>query len=356
MHNKVKAAVIGLGVGMAHAKGYLACPDAELYAVCDADQQRLQDRGNQLGIPKERQFSDIAALLELPELDVVSIGLPNYLHAPVAIQAFQAGKHVLCEKPLATSKSEAQKMVDAASSSGKMLMVCFNYRFRDDSRWLKGLQQEGKLGDVYFARTGWLRCMGIPGFGGWFTQKAKSGGGPLIDLGVHVLDLTLWLMGYPKPVSVSGAAFSVFGPKGKKAWGVKPDHIAFDVEDLAAGFVRFDNGAALQIETSWASHTKPGRDEYFLTLYGTEGGCELDVPNYTDRDTVSFFTESGGAPVVIKPNIITRGGHERAVAHFIDCINTGTPPEASGDQGMKLMSIIDGLYQSALTGKEVMID
>lgn len=355
MSSKVKAAVIGLGVGIAHARGYLACPDAELFAVCDVDPKRLKERGEELGIPPERQFSDINALLALPELDVVSIGLPNFLHAPIAIQAFQAGKHVLCEKPLATTATEAQKMVDAANECGKMLMVCFNYRFRDDSRWLKSLQQEGKLGEVYFARAGWIRCVGIPGFGGWFTQKGMSGGGPLIDLGVHVLDLTLWLMGYPKPVSVSGAAFAKFGPLGKKAWGARKGEVNYDVEDLAAGFVRFDNGAALQIEASWASHTKPGRDQYFSTIYGTEGGCELDVPNYTDRDTVTYYTESGGQPVVVKPNIITRGGHDRAVAHFVDCIKTGTPPEASGEQGMKLMSIIDGLYESARTGREVVI-
>jgi len=355
MSDKIKAAVIGLGVGMAHAKGYQACPDAELYAVCDIDQQRLHERGDLLGIPRERQFPDLNELLSLPELDVVSICLPNFLHAPITLQAFQAGKHVLCEKPMATSASEAQKMIDAASAAGKMLMVCFNYRFRDDSRWLKSLQEGGKLGDVYFARTGWMRCVGIPGFGGWFTQKGKSGGGPLIDLGVHVLDLTLWLMGYPKPVSVSGSAYAKFGPRGKKAWGVKPGQINYDVEDLAAGFVRFENGATLQIETSWASHTKPGRDEYFLTLYGTEGGCELDVPNYTDHDTVSYFTETGGAPVVVRPNIVTRGGHERAVAHFIECVRTNTPPEASGEQGMMLMSIIDGLYESAVTGIEVRI-
>jgi predicted dehydrogenase len=355
MSDKVKAAVIGLGVGMAHAKGYLACSDAELYAVCDVDPKRLQDRGDELKIPRERQFSDINALLALPELDVVSIGLPNFLHAPIAIEAFKAGKHVLCEKPMATSAAEAQQMIDTAKECNRKVMVCFNYRFRDDSRWLKGLQEEGNLGDVYYARTGWLRCVGIPGFGGWFTQKAMSGGGPLIDLGVHVLDLTLWLMGYPRPVSVSGAAYAAFGPRGMKAWGVKRGATTYDVEDLAAGFVRFENGASLQLEASWASHTKPNRDQFFVNIYGTEGGCELDVANYTDRNTVSFFSEAGGTPVQIRPDIITRGGHERAVAHFIDCIKNDQEPEATGEQGMILMSIIDALYESAKTGREVVI-
>jgi predicted dehydrogenase len=357
MTEKIKAAVIGVGIGLAHAKGYLACPDAELVAVCDADPVRLRERGDQMGIPREMQFTDYHDVLKLPELDAVSIGLPNFLHAPVAVAAFEAGKHVLCEKPLATSKEEAQRMVRAAEENGRTLMVCFNYRFRDDARWLLSMRDAGRLGDIYFARAGWMRNSGIPGFGGWFTNKSLSGGGPLIDLGVHILDLTLWLMGYPKPVSVCGAAFSVFGPQGRKASGAKRGPGGFDVEDLAAGFVRFANGAALQIETSWASHTKPGRDDYFVNLYGTEGGSELYVANYTDRDTLTFYTEECGQPVMMKPAIVNRAaGHELAVKHFVHAIQNNLPVESTGEQGLTLMKIIDALYESSMTGHEVCID
>ena len=356
MTKRVKVAVIGLGVGMAHARGYLACPGAELVAVCDINPQRLKERGDQLGLPAERQFIQVADLLALPELDAVSIALPNALHAPVALDAFAAGKHVLSEKPLAVNAQAAQQMVDAAHAAGRYLMVCFNYRFREDARWLKGLQAGGKLGSVYYARAGWLRCAGIPGAGGWFTNKGQAGGGPLIDLGVHVLDLTLWLMGYPEPVSVSGSTFAMFGPQGKKGSGAPGGSGGFEVEDLAAGFVRFANGAALQIETSWASHTRPNRDEYFLSLFGSEGGCELDVNNYTDSETVSYFTEEAGQPVVVKPHIVTRGGHDLAVAHFIQSIATNCPPEATGEQGLALMKIIDGLYESARSGHEVSLE
>jgi predicted dehydrogenase len=353
MGNKIRAAVIGIGVGLAHAKGYQACPDAELIAICDADPDRLRARGDQLRIPREMQFTDYRELLRLPELDAVSIGLPNYLHAPVAIEAFRAGKHVLCEKPLACSRAEAQAMVEEACVVGKTLMVCFNYRFREDARWLMAMRDAGKLGSVYYARAGWMRNTGIPGFGGWFTNRSMSGGGPLIDLGVHILDLTLWLMGYPRPVSVSGSTFAKFGPEGKKAWG-KRGETPFDVEDLAAGFVRFENGAALQIETSWASHTKPGRDDYYLNLYGTEGGSELYVANYTDRDTLSFFTEECGQPVLIKPAIVNRAsGHELAVEHFVHCVKNNLPVESTGEQGVALMAIIEALYESAMTGREV---
>lgn len=358
MAEKIKAAVIGLGVGLAHGKGYNANPDAELIAVCDIDPVRLQERGDALGIPREMQFTDYNDLLALPELDVVSVALPNYLHAPVTIAAFEAGKNVLCEKPLASSKAEAASMVAASKSCGRTLMVCFNYRFRDDARWLLGMRDAGRMGEIYYARAGWMRNAGIPGFGGWFTDKARSGGGPLIDLGVHILDLTLWLMGYPNPVSVSGSTFAKFGPQGKKAFGGwKQEQGGFTVEDLAAGFVRFDNGAALQIETSWASHTIPGRDDYFINLFGSQGGAELYVANYTDRDTLSFYTEEAGQPVLVKPAIVNRApGHELAVAHIVSCVKNNVPVESTGEQGHALMKIIDGLYESAQTGREVVLN
>lgn len=357
MAEKIKAAVIGMGVGIAHAKGYQANPEAELVAICDADPVRLEERGDELGIAPDMRFTDYNEVLKLPEVEVISIGLPNFLHAPVAIAAFRAGKHVLCEKPLACSKAEARSMVAEARANDRQLMVCFNYRFRDDARWLMSMRDAGKLGEIYFARSGWIRNSGIPGFGGWFTNKAMSGGGPLIDLGVHILDLTLWLMGYPRPVSVSGAAFSMFGPDGRKTTARKRGPGGFDVEDLAAGMVRFENGAALQIETSWASHTKPGRDDYFVNLYGTEGGSELYVANYTDRDTLTFYAEECGQPVLIKPAIVNRAaGHELAVEHFVHCIQNNLPVESTGEQGQRLMEIIDGLYESAVSGREVRLD
>jgi predicted dehydrogenase len=356
MSKTTKTAVIGLGVGMAHARGYQVCPDAELIAICDIDPVRLKERGDLLGVPDAMRFTDYKDVFKMPELDGVSIALPNHLHAPVAIDALRAGKHVLSEKPLARSAEEANTMVTEAKACDRQLMVCFNYRFREDTRWLMNMRNAGKLGDVYYARAGWLRNTGIPGAGGWFTNKAKSGGGPLIDLGVHILDLTLWLMGYPRPISVSGSTFAKFGPRGLKSWGKGTSGI-YDVEDLAAGFVRFENGATLQIETSWGSHTKPGRDDYFLTLYGSEGGSEMYVANYTDRDTLNFYTEECGQPVLVKPAIVNRaGGHELAVGHFASCLKNNLPVESTGEQGVALMRIIDALYHSAATGREVRLD
>ena len=356
MSEKTTVGVIGVGVGGAHITGYRAMADVDLVGICDTNPARLKQVGEQHNIPQDRWFTSVEELLAVPGLEAVSVTLPNHLHAPISIQALQAGKHVLCEKPLARTAAEAQSIVDAAAAANKMLMVCFNYRYRADARWLKALSRDGSMGEIYFAKAAWQRNVGIPGAGGWFTQKALSGGGPLIDLGVHVLDLTLWLMGHPTPVSVSGQTFSKFGARGRKSWGTaaRPGGPGvFDVEDLAAGFVRFADGRALSIETSWASHTNAGRDDYSVTLYGEEGGGELSVRNYGQHDTVTFFTEQGGQPVDLRPKLVAGGGHQLACEHFVSCIRSGSAPDSPGEQGVVLMKIIDALYESAQTGVEV---
>lgn len=356
MTEKTKVGVIGLGVGTSHVAAYMASPYVDVVGICDSNPERLKTAGELHGVSRDRWMNSIDELLAVPGLEAVNVALPNDLHAPVSVRALEAGLHVLCEKPLARTAAEAQSIVDAAAASGRKLMVCFNYRYRADARWLKTLAAEGRLGDIYFAKTAWQRNSGIPGAGSWFTQKSLSGGGPLIDLGVHMLDLTLWLMGHPTPVSVSGQTFSKFGSRGQKAWGnvVRPGpQGGFDVEDLAAGFVRFADGRALSLEASWATHTAAGRDDYSVTLYGDEGGGELAVRNYSLTDTVTFFTEQGGQAVDLRPKLSAGGGHQLACDHFIDCIRSGKTPESTGEQGVVLMKIIDALYESARTGVEV---
>lgn len=358
MSEKTKVGVIGLGVGALHVAAYTALPNVDLVGICDINPERLKLAGEQYGVPRDRWFASIDALLAVPGIEAINVALPNDLHAPIAIQALQAGKHVLSEKPLARTATEAQSIVDAAAAAKRTLMVCFNYRYRADARWLKSLAGAGNMGEVYFAKAAWQRNTGIPGAGGWFTQKARSGGGPMIDLGVHVLDLTLWLMGHPTPVSVSGQTFSKFGPRGKKAWDnvLRPSvQGGFDVEDLAAGFVRFADGRAVSIEASWASHTAAGRDDYSVTLYGDEGGGELAVRNYSQTDTVTFFTEQGGQSVDLRPRLTAGGGHQLAIEHFVNCLRTGRTPDSPGEQGVVLMKIIDALYESARTGHEVQL-
>ncbi|MCU0490051.1 MAG: Gfo/Idh/MocA family oxidoreductase [Chloroflexaceae bacterium] len=356
MSHKLRTAVIGLGIGQVHVTGFNACPQAELVALCDASERRLAETMAQHGIV--RGYSNVQEVLEQPDIDAVSIALPNDLHEPVALAALEAGKHVLCEKPLAINAEAGARMVAAAAAHRRTLMVCFNYRYRPDARWLKEQVQAGAFGDVYMAKAGWLRNSGIPGLGAWFTRKNQSGGGVLIDLGVHMLDMALWLLDYPRVRSVSGATFAQFGPRGLKSFGGRfqgGQTPTFDVEDLATAFIRFEDGRLLQLEVSWASHTRAGRDDYFVTLYGSEAGADLYVANYASHDTVVLHGESAGAMCDTRPTFRTdgRASHALAIDHFVQSILSNTPPESSGEQGLALMRILDAIYESAALGREV---
>jgi predicted dehydrogenase len=351
---KLRAAVIGVGVGWNHVQGYQTSPHAELVALCDANPAALQACGDEFSVPPSGRYTDYNAVLGRDDIDAVSIALPNFLHEPVAVAAFEHGKHVLCEKPLATDPASGQRILDAAQSAGKTLMVCYNHRYRPEIMWLKDQIVRGEFGRVYAAKAGWMREGWIPTHGAWFTQKAKSGGGALIDLGVHVLDMALWLMGYPKPVSVSGAAYAEFGPRLQKTRprDMKPAH-AIDVDDLGLGFVRFENGAVLQFEAAWATHREPTQDGIFVRLFGSEAGANFftGMPN---GETVSMFRYVNDQPSAITPKLSSGiSGHVRAVHHFVDCALNGKTPESPGEHGLIGLKIINAIYESARTGREV---
>ena len=202
--DKIRVGVIGLGIGRHHIRGYQSHPNAEVVAIADLDETRLAEVGDQYGVSK--RYPSGEQMIATEGLDVVSIATPNKYHKSLTIAALEAGCHVLCEKPMAMNAAEARDMLVAATKAGKRLMIDFSYRFSEQSQVLKAQVDAGVLGEVYFARTLWHRRRGLPRFGGWFGQKALSGGGPLIDLGVHRLDLALWLMGYPRPIRSFGIA------------------------------------------------------------------------------------------------------------------------------------------------------
>lgn len=340
--SKVRVAVIGLGMGRSHLRNYLKSPHADVVAVADLSEERRDAAREEFGIGKA--YMHYEELLADPDIDAVSIALPNALHAPVAIQAMQSGKHVLCEKPMAMNLQEAEDMAATAQSTGQIFMMHFNFRFHDRVRWLKGYIDEGHLGHIYYARTGWLRRRGIPGLGGWFTNKALSGGGPLIDLGVHRLDVTLWLMGHPRVLAVSGATYSELGPR-----IAKQQNAHFDVEDLAVGFVRLEGGATIAIETSWALNTTH-REEIFSEIHGVNGGAE--IRSIAGRDPVFLVNgENSGELVTWQPDSFPQT--ESAQEHFVDCIREGRTPLATAEHGVNIMRVLDGLYESARTGMEV---
>ena len=354
MTNRVRVGVIGLGVGRHHVYGYATCEQAELIAVCDLDASRIdqlsQDVEQRWGVRIEvpHTFNDYHDMLAMGELDAVSVALPNWLHAPVALDALRAGKHVLVEKPMALNAQEAQQMREAAEELDLRLMVHFNYRFTPAAQMMKRYVESGKVGDVYFARTGWHRNRGIPKFGSWFGQKTKAGGGPLIDLGVHRLDLALWLMGYPAPVSVSGATYDHIGARLAAEQGKD-----FDVEDLAVALVRLENGATIILEVSWATNSGR-REDMFTYLFGTKGGMVHRNIGDGYEFEARVYLEEHGALVQVAP-LISPQDLETSWQHFVRCVLEDREPMASAQQGVEMMRLLDAIYRSAEVGHEVAV-
>lgn len=346
---KVRVGVIGVGIGKSHLKGYSNVAEAEVVALCDLDETRARQAASEFNLDNAAIYTDHSALLENPDIDAVSVCLPNFLHQPIAVDALDAGKHVICEKPLALNAAQAQEIVDAAARNGKNCMVGQVSRFRQDSQYLKQIIGEKQLGDIYYAHCGVLRRSGIPGYGGWFTTKSKSGGGPLIDLGVHLLDLTWWLAGCPNPVSVTGVTYAEFGPhkKGIGRWGVEQKtEGTFDVEDLAVAMIRFDSGLTINLEVSWALHNE--KTKMWSHLFGTQGGCQWG-------DALSIHTDNNGAPSNATIDVPAGDSWAGEMQHFINSIINNTPPDPGADQGVTMMKMLDAIYQSAETKREVLI-
>jgi predicted dehydrogenase len=288
--------------------------------------------------------------------------VPNYLHVPIGLAAIKAGKHVLMEKPLARNPVEGEELVRAAKEAGVVLAIAFNRRARSDMQVLRRHIDDGGLGKIYYAKAFWMRRAGIPGLGTWFTSKEQSGGGPLIDLGVHVLDMALWLMDNPRVVSINAATYAKFGPFGKgnyagSRFAVGTEN-AYEVEDLATAFLRTDDGAALHIETSWAAYTGM-TDEFGVTLFADNGGAELHVKDYAEVGTLRLFGDAGGAPTDCAPRLQPKkvhAGHAEVIRRFIDSILTGVPMSPSGEEGLDRTRLIDAIYRSADLGREVRLD
>lgn len=354
MTKKLRGAVIGAGgISGVHMKSHLAHPEVEIVALCDINLEKAQTKAKDYGI--ERVYADYRDVLKHDDIDFVDICTPNLFHSEIAIAALEAGKHVFTEKPDAINPVEAQRMADAAEKSGNLLMAMRNNRFSAGSQFLKTYIEKGHMGDVYAARCGWLRRRGIPGKGGWFTTKELSGGGPLIDLGVHFIDVAVWLMGNPKPVAVSGATYCKFAHSDTSdsihsQFGEKADDGIFDVEDLAHGFIRFDNGATLHIEFSWASNVE--EEMTYVELRGSKSGTTMK------NGAVKLFHEIEGAMCTTIPELNHKGlgNHEKNLHHFIDVLQGRDKPIIQPEHGVDMIKILSALYESAETGREVRMD
>jgi predicted dehydrogenase len=287
-------------------------------------------------------------MIEKESLDIVCISTPNKFHKPYTLAAFKAGAHVFCEKPMAMNTEEAREMLDASNAAGKRLMIDFSYRFNPAAAQIKKEVESGVLGDIYYARTQWLRRRGLPGFGGWFGQKALAGGGPLIDLGVHRLDFALWLMDFPKPVWVMG---STYDPIARKL--AEKEDCVFDVEDFATAMIKFENGATLDLTASWASNIK--EQELMETrLLGSEGGLVQRNLNEGYEFEAEIYIERNGCQYDMQPhgNVAEIPS---AMVHFADCIINNKPHTATGEEGLLVMEILDAIYASAKAGEPVKI-
>lgn len=351
--NKVKIALIGAGnIANVHLDAYTKVPGAEIYAICDINESRLNETADKFGI--ERRYTDVDTMLaELPELDAADVCVWNCNHAACSIKALNAGLHVLCEKPMAYSAKEAEEMVEVAKKNNKLLMIGFVLRFSDDAKIAKDFIDKDFLGDIYYAKAQYVRRHGNPG--GWFADKSRSGGGPVIDLGVHVIDLTRYLMGNPKPVSVYAVAGDKLGNRSylnnHVGWTPRDadPNAPSTVEDFATALIRYDNGAVTSLETSYDIN---GKDIAHRQLFGTKGGMDLS-------DGVKIYGEYNNflADINVSTENYKEGGDMFAqeMGHFVDCIANGTECRAKAEDGVEIMKILDAIYLSAKTGHEVVL-
>ncbi len=354
---KLRVGVIGCGIGIFHIEGLQQNPRAEIVAIAGLDTDRCVSLQTRFDVP--RRYGDYRELLAADDIDAVTVAVPNFLHSEVAIAALEAGKHVLVEKPLAQSSAEGERMVETANRLGLQLGIIFNRRGRHDVQIVHNEMERGAFGRIYHAKAWWMRRSGIPGMGTWFTRKAESGGGPLIDLGVHVLDIALWIMGNPTAVSVSAAAYNELGTRGKGEWfntrlRTGKTDAPYGVEDFATALIRFADGATLQLDTSWAGYTRHS-DEFGASFMGDNGGAEIDVRDYAETGTLRLFGDVDGMPSVTTPMLIERHGHGYIISNFVDAILDGRPVSPSGSEGLDRVRLIESIYRSAELGREVQI-
>jgi len=336
-------AVVGLGwPGQEHSAAILRTRSAVLHAAVDADAERLKafvDR-----FPVRVAYSSYEAALADPVVDAVVLCLPNFLHYPASLAALRAGKHVLCEKPPTLTAREMARLKKEADARGLTYAFGRQMRFEGGMMEARKLVRTGKLGEIYYARTTWLRQRGIPiGIGGWFLDRKRAGGGVVIDLGVHALDNAWYLMGSPRPVSVSGRVFQKFG-------GLVPDSIHYDVDDGGFAFIRFETGQVLSLETTWAANlpesvAQGGNGTVNCLLFGTKAGLQLHP--------LRIFEGKGGQVEEREVAVKETDRFALQLKDFMRAIRTGEPPTSDATHALWLMQMLDAIYKSSQTGREV---
>jgi len=354
----LRAGVVGLGwAGRQHMAAYRRADGVELVALAGMEPDQLALLGDEYGVAL--RFHDWRDLLDRAELDVLSVATPTALHGPIAVAALEAGVHVLSEKPMAENGEVAATMVQAAKDNDRVLDVSFNHRRRGDISALKAIVDAGLLGRIYYAKAGWLRREGIPGLGSWFTRAASAGGGPLMDIGVHMLDMALHLLGEPSVRAATAATYAEFGPRGKGGSPVRGTAKTgvtdgdFDVEDLSTAFLRLDGGGTLLLESSWAQWIP--HDQCYVTLYGSDGGASVEWggdPASSYRK-LHIWTEVQGVPAELQPAVPPDGGHAESVLDFLAKVRSADFGAHRGEEALTRALVVDACYGSAAVGREV---
>lgn len=344
----LKIVIVGAGFAgrVVHLPGY-AANFQPVAAICDVMTDRAQQLADQYTIPNV--YGDWREMIDKERPDVVSVCLPNTAHRDVTIAALEAGAHVLCEKPLATSVAEAHEMFDAARKAGKILMSAQHLRFEAGARTIKRVIEGGALGEIYHTEASVIRRLGIPTWGA-FHVKSASFGGALLDIGVHILDQAMWLIGNPRPVRVSAVTQAKFGTRPeiasllRNAW----DPATFDVDDFAVAFVRFEDGSTLVLRATWAAHVEEP-ERYQCMILGTEGGV-------TTRPPALFHLRNGTLANEEYKNTRAVNTYEAQMRYFLPAARGERAPFVTEEESMNVQRILNAAYRSAEEGREVEVE
>ena len=343
---KVRTAIVGMGIGRPNGRAISKNPRGEVVALCDLAEDRMKSFAKEL--PGEVKFyTDYKKMCKDPDIDAVFVGTPNQWHVPIALEVVKNDKHVMVTKPLADSERAAAKLVTAAEAAGVVNMMSLSTSFAENCRYLGKLSREGYFGELYYARSRSIRRSGIPA---WNLGFIKEGGGAFRDMGVHALDAVWWVMGMPNPISAVGVAGAKFGPRGLGYWDYstppKKVYQQYAADDYAGGFIRFENGIGLQIESFWASHQP---EEFQMELFGTEAGGKLNP-------LTLYTTEHGTAQNLTVHPPKGPSPWDNIAGHFIECILDGVECQAPLRHGLIVQQMMEAVLKSAERGREVRLD
>lgn len=351
MPERLRCGVIGAGAcGLQHLNSLLHCPRGTVVALAEVHPGRLKEAADRYRL--SRSYAKYADLLDQPDIDAVTVAVPNHLHAQVVQDALAARKHVLLEPPMAMNSREAAKMVEVARKSKRVLMVAQGLRLNRHTQAARRVIERGEAGEVYHGRCFWLRQAGIPRIGSWYTRRQTSGGGSLVDLGGRVLDACLYLLGGWGVRMVSAQTSGRFGARGvgETNWvrsEMDPKR-PFEVEDFAVAFLRLDGGRTLSLEASWAGNLPADGREYGIDLLGTNASLSL----YPAR----LYRPGAGGHETVQLTASAPVEAEDPVHHFVNCVLDGRRPLVTLEESLKLRRILDALYASAASGKETKVE